>query len=95
MSVPRAKACAKVGRSDSGICESSLMTGFRATAKGMSPVMAEAKPDIDRIRGKSNSEALQYPGKLQPHGYQKLNYCYRGKPFQTHGYHLVNPEPGK
>ncbi len=95
MSVPKAKACAKVGRFSRRMCESPLMTGFRAAAKGMSPMMVVAKPEIDRTRGKSKFEALQYPCELQTHSYQKLNYCYRGKPLQTHGYHLVNPEPGK
>jgi len=95
MSVPKAKACARVGRFSRGMCESPPMTGFMVAAKGILSIVAEAKPDIHRIRGGSDCEALQYPCKLQPHSYQKLNDCYRGKPLQTHGYHLVNPEPGK
>lgn len=95
MSVPKAKAHAKVDRFNPDTCESSPMTGFIVAAKGILSIVAEAKPDIHRIRGKSNFEALQYPCKLQPYSYQKLHYCYRGKPLQTHSYHLVNPEPGK
>ena len=64
MSKPKAEACAKVDRFSRGTCESSPITGFRAAAKGMSPIMAEAKPDIRGIRGKSDSEALQYPCEL-------------------------------
>lgn len=95
MSVPKAKTHAKVGRFSPGTCESSPTAGFMVAAKGILPIGAEAKPDIHRIRGKSNFEALQYPCKLQAHSYQKLHYCYRGKPLETHSYHLVNPEPGK
>jgi hypothetical protein len=93
MSLPEAKPRAKVGRFSRGTCESSPITGFQAAAKGMSSIMAEARPDIRGIRGKSDFEALQYPCKFQTHSYQKLNYCYWGKPLQTHSYHLVNPEP--
>jgi hypothetical protein len=61
----------------------------------MLAVMVEAKPDIHSIRGRRDSEALQYPCKFQTHSYQKLNDRYGGKPFQTYGHHLVNPEPRK
>jgi hypothetical protein len=54
MSVPKAKARAKVGRFSLVTCENSPMTGFMTAAKGILSIMAGAKSDIHRIRGKSS-----------------------------------------
>jgi hypothetical protein len=53
-SVPKAKARAKVGRFSLVTCENSPMMGFMVAAKGGLPVMTRAKPDVHRIRGRSN-----------------------------------------
>ncbi len=90
-----AEACVKVGISSRGMSETPLTTGLRAAAQGMLPSMVEAKPDIRQIRGRRDSEALQYPRELQAHNYQKLNDRYGGKPFETYGHHLIDPEPRK
>jgi hypothetical protein len=54
MSVPKARAHTKVGRFSLVTCENSPMMGFMVAAKGILSIMAGAKPDIHRIRGRSN-----------------------------------------
>jgi hypothetical protein len=54
MSVRKAEARAKVARFSLVTCENSQMTGFMVAAKGILSIMAGAKSDIHRIRGRSN-----------------------------------------